>query len=700
MRSNLETFRSSLINQHKCSAPCAENITAAFTRDNWFPKTGDLIHFTGSAAGGTNYQWSINGLAAGSNSPAFSASFPKAGKYKITLKVYNANPACYASYSDDVIVSCGVMARFSPNVRQIASKDPILVDSILFSNFSIGATSFQWWMSNDAGMSPQVISTAADLNMPFKTPGNYTVWLVAANGACSDTTEKFKFPVYDPTVDGTVSLSDVQCYQQTKLIVKMSVCNNGYAAVPAGIPITFYNADPAGGKAKKISPVFHTPDVIDGKCCHSYTTIIDIDTAGLDQLYAVFNDDGQSIPISLPATNLPELNYANNTGSKSGFQFHASATPPDAVLQPGDTLQLDAQAGPGIVSSYVWSPAEDLSCTQCAGPYFIAENKVYDATKKLVATSSYGCTDSSLAVLHIPPADDFQIHIDSLDCAGTDSVHAAFTICNNFKRGSIPAGLAVSFYDADPAQAGARLLGPVFLTGAANPDKCGSYECFISRPATGKVFARVNDDDRNKALPADQAHQEADYDNNKDALSVTPFEVTIHPSDTTVSRFDSVVMNTQTSGGRAIAYKWEPLQYLSCTDCASPVVRPEKKVEYQLTVQNPYGCAATATARIKTFSGGSVSIPNGFTPNNDGRNDVFYILGGVDVKLINDFSVFNRWGQKVFQVQHVEANDPAFGWNGSLNGRPAEPGAYVYFAVIVFSNGETQTFKGTVILIR
>ncbi len=137
------------------------------------------------------------------------------------------------------------MARFTPNVRQIASKESILEDSILFTNRSVNATSFQWWMRNDAGMDSQIVSTASDLNYIFKTPGTYAVWLVAANGSCTDTTEKFSFPVFDPTVDGGHRPEGMfSAISRRKLQLTMSICNYGYAPVPTGTPVTFYDADP------------------------------------------------------------------------------------------------------------------------------------------------------------------------------------------------------------------------------------------------------------------------------------------------------------------------------------------------------------------------------------------------------------------------------------------------------------------------
>jgi gliding motility-associated-like protein len=325
---------------------------------------------------------------------------------------------------------------------------------------------------------------------------------------------------------------------------------------------------------------------------------------------------------------------------------------------------------------------------------------VYNTTKKITATSKYGCIDSAFTILHIPPVDDYRVHLDSLDCSGADSLHIAFTLCNGFIRGNIPTGLRVFFYDADPSGNHAHLLEPVFTTGAANSANCDSFETFILRPTTGKLFAIVNEDLQNTANYPGTFYEEVAYDNNQDEKPVNEFRVYINPGDTTVNPMNPVQLYPVVSGGRAVNYKWEPLQYLSCADCSSPVVTPETRTEYQLTIQNDYACKATGTAIIKLFSGGRVNIPNGFTPNGDGHNDIFYVLANADIKILKNFAVYNRWGQKVFQVENAEANDPRFGWNGSLNGKPAEPGTYVYYITVLFVDGTTQLYKGTVTLVR
>ena len=78
----------------------------------------------------------------------------------------------------------------------------------------------------------------------------------------------------------------------------------------------------------------------------------------------------------------------------------------------------------------------------------------------------------------------------------------------------------------------------------------------------------------------------------------------------------------------------------------------------------------------------------------------FMFWRATKLRLLKNFSVFNRWGQKVFQVENAEANDPRFGWNGLLNGKPAEPGTYVYYVTILFADGKTKLYKGTVTLVR
>ncbi|HEY8733091.1 MAG TPA: PKD domain-containing protein, partial [Puia sp.] len=460
MRSTLTGERNSLLTQGKCNPPCSENLSAVFDRNNWFPVPGDVIQFRSVSTGATGFQWTLNDQAAGSNSPDFTYRFNDAGRYKVTLKAFNTNQACNVAYSDSVIVGCGVMARFYPDKRLIASKDQILNDTISFTNRSVNGGNYQWWISNNSGILPQIVSTDPNLIKFFPSPGQYAVWLVAFNGDCSDTSEKFIFNVLDPTMDATISFENVECYEETKIKVDLRVCNQGYAPLPAGTPITFYDGDPRTDTAKKLDQTYLLTSEISGNCCKGYSTIINTGRLGLNRLYAAINDKGGAVPVHFPNTSVPEKAFTNNIAFDSNFKFRVTAVPSSAVLEPGDTLQISANAGPGVVLSYLWSSNVGLNCSDCANPFFIAGRE--NVTKKVVAASSYGCTDSTFVTIKIPFADDYVITVDSMTCANDSSVLGAFTIRNKFARGTVPDGLKVSFYEGDPATDTARLLQPVY----------------------------------------------------------------------------------------------------------------------------------------------------------------------------------------------------------------------------------------------
>jgi gliding motility-associated-like protein len=146
------------------------------------------------------------------------------------------------------------------------------------------------------------------------------------------------------------------------------------------------------------------------------------------------------------------------------------------------------------------------------------------------------------------------------------------------------------------------------------------------------------------------------------------------------------------------SYLWSPATGLSNDTVRNPIVRPLANAFYTLQVVATNGCEDSGTIAVKIFT--QLRIPNAFTPNGDGHNDIFYIGDGPTGSLIRDLSIFDRWGQRTFQAHNASPGDPASGWNGNYQGKPAPSGTYIYFLDIVFADGEHQILKGTVILIR
>ena len=319
----------------------------------------------------------------------------------------------------------------------------------------------------------------------------------------------------------------------------------------------------------------------------------------------------------------------------------------------------------------------------------------------MIVTSNYHCIDSALIVIKVLPVDDYTIHIDSMICASDNRVLVAFSVENGFKLGIVPNGLTVSFYEGDPSTDTSHLLKKVIALQTDNQKKQVHFTGFIDSVSPGNFYAVVNDSSLPPPLilPSDSLFLEKDYSNNTGHFNYMPFSVFIYPPDTTAFRGSPVPLHFAISADQIVSYTWSPPETLSCSACIDPVATSNYSQQYELEVQNQYGCREKGYGRVNRVTGGRVSIPNAFTPNGDGRNDIFYVMGSQDIKIIRSFSVFDRWGMAVFQEKNVPANDPVFGWNGLQNGKSLMAESYVYVIVIEFKDGSEQVFKGSVVLI-
>lgn len=117
-------------------------------------------------------------------------------------------------------------------------------------------------------------------------------------------------------------------------------------------------------------------------------------------------------------------------------------------------------------------------------------------------------------------------------------------------------------------------------------------------------------------------------------------------------------------------------------------------ISYTVRVINPDGCADTATIRLRVYQP-DVYIPNAFTPNGDDANDSFGLVILEGKATIEDFVVYNRWGQKVFESQ-----EPAARWDGKVDGEVAPSDVYVYQIKWRRGDGSLVIDSGEVTLLR
>ena len=95
-----------------------------------------------------------------------------------------------------------------------------------------------------------------------------------------------------------------------------------------------------------------------------------------------------------------------------------------------------------------------------------------------------------------------------------------------------------------------------------------------------------------------------------------------------------------------------------------------------------------------------VYIPNAFSPNGDGINDEIMIFANPGVELVEEFLIFDRWGELVFENTNFLPNDADQGWDGKLKGEKMSPAVFTWFAKVRYLDGEKQMFKGDVVLVR
>ncbi|MEP6682175.1 MAG: gliding motility-associated C-terminal domain-containing protein, partial [Parafilimonas sp.] len=95
----------------------------------------------------------------------------------------------------------------------------------------------------------------------------------------------------------------------------------------------------------------------------------------------------------------------------------------------------------------------------------------------------------------------------------------------------------------------------------------------------------------------------------------------------------------------------------------------------------------------------SVFLPNTFSPNNDGMNDYFFPRTGSDINIVS-LTVFNRWGQTVFQKRNFSSNNAANGWDGKYKSVLQSPDVYVYVMALQCSGNNVFLKKGNITLIR
>jgi gliding motility-associated-like protein len=321
----------------------------------------------------------------------------------------------------------------------------------------------------------------------------------------------------------------------------------------------------------------------------------------------------------------------------------------DTAICLGDSALLEPTGG----MSYTWSPTGSLSCVGCTTPYaFPTAQTQYTVT----GTDEHGCTNQDSITVHI------RTKVIATASPGTE-------ICSGKRTDLLVTGGGT--YEWSPPTG---LTDPYIGNPIASPLATTRY-MVITRLAS--------------CVP------DTDY-----------VEIVVHPTPVVDAGKDQTMIAGNAVQLKAVGsdfitvWEWTPGEGLSCIDCTSPEAAPKRSTTYVITVSTEFNCRAEDSVRVTVLcDNGQVYIPNTFTPEGNGVNDVFYPRGR-GLQIINRFRIYNRWGEVVFERNNMQVDDRQQGWDGRKDGRLLSPDIYVYTVEAICDNGEPIRWQGDVMLLR
>jgi gliding motility-associated-like protein len=159
---------------------------------------------------------------------------------------------------------------------------------------------------------------------------------------------------------------------------------------------------------------------------------------------------------------------------------------------------------------------------------------------------------------------------------------------------------------------------------------------------------------------------------------------------------DNFVIPTKLDSGYVI-YNWQPGLNLNYYDKPNPIFNGENTTDYVLVrTDTTSKCTVADNYHIDVTRDFIFDLPNAFTPNYDGLNDVIKSIKNAGIDKVTSLSIFNRYGTKVCCTMSEIEN----GWNGAVNGKVQDSDGYFWIATFETKDGRTLTKRGSFLLIK
>lgn len=357
-------------------------------------------------------------------------------------------------------------------------------------------------------------------------------------------------------------------------------------------------------------------------------------------------------PGSYTVTIKDQLNCTTQLPAVVGLTNDLTLTPQnDVTICESKSAQLQVVSN---ALQYDWTPASGLSAVNIANP--VASPLV--TTQYIVALTLGRCVKSDTVVVNVNPAPIPNAGADIFICYGQSATL-------NGSGGTVYRWTPSTF-----------LNNPALPNAVSTPDRNIFYVLSVLSDANGCA-----------ALVTDTV-----------VIDVTPpIQIRTFPADTIGYPGDRFQLLAVPNDPDATQYVWTPSIGLSNAGVASPTVTIGNigaDVRYKVVATTVAGCRGEAYVNVRVYKGPDIYVPTGFTPNGDGKNDLFTPFP-VGMKSYNYFRIYNRWGQLVFQTRQLNQ-----GWDGTIGGQLQPDGVYIWMIEGLTKDDRLITKKGTVMLIK
>jgi gliding motility-associated-like protein len=394
----------------------------------------------------------------------------------------------------------------------------------------------------------------------------------------------------------------------------------------------------------------------------------------------------------------------------------------DTLICNGDTLQLHANG----MGSFSWSPSPNIINPSSADPLVHPTS----TTRYTVQLDDNGCINNDTVLVRVVDFVTLKARGDTVICLA-DSVQLSATgdglryvwspaatiqDPNSAITNARPASSTT--YQVTATIGRCKATDDVIVTTVPYPGSNAGADTAVCFKTSAQLHASIQGssftwsptsslDDPNSLNPVASPANTTSYvltvlDNlgcpkpGRDTVLVTvyPKVKAFAGNDTSVVVNQPLLFNA--SGGES--YTWSPKTSLSTDDIHNPIGIYNgsfDSITYRVIVVDENNCTDSAFVTVKIFkTNPQVFVPSAFTPNNDGKNDVFRPIA-VGILNIEYFRVFNRWGELVFST-----TTNGKGWDGKIGGKEQASGTFVWVVKGVDYTGKSVFAKGTVTLIR